>query len=360
MTFSKKKFNFILILFLIFYCLIEFALWLSLPFFLKDDRHYSKKIFKDLSWSNDNQLGWVAYNGKPRPSTNNKIHTNANEACVYVYGDSFVHADEVNNSEAWPNRLEKMLGCKVMNYGVGGYGTDQAFLRMQRTLPKVFDKKEKPIVLFGINQEMLRRNFAASWVYYGLPESKGSLRPYFSINKFRTGIELNNLPLKTDLPDIIKHHSKDRYRKLYNIQFPYFYTLLRNLYYRLDQSKFNEVAISIRANVYNDKDAIFIQTELMKKIIKEAVNKGFDLGFVYLATPAQTHVSKPPYTNFIFTLPIELKAKNHVFTIDTHKRLYEKSLLQKGVIFRAPGGHFNSLGNEIIAKTVYRSINNRQ
>lgn len=49
--------------------------------------------------------------------------------CFEVYGDSFTFADDVDNDAAWPNRLAESTGCKVLNFGVGGYGVDQAVLR---------------------------------------------------------------------------------------------------------------------------------------------------------------------------------------------------------------------------------------
>lgn len=49
---------------------------------------------------------------------------------VAAFGDSFVYCNEVGNDDAWPARMETTFSpMEVLNYGVGGYGTDQAFLR---------------------------------------------------------------------------------------------------------------------------------------------------------------------------------------------------------------------------------------
>jgi hypothetical protein len=50
---------------------------------------------------------------------------------VSLYGDSFVFGDEVDDEHAWANLLAHKLGVRIANYGVGGYGTDQAFLRFR-------------------------------------------------------------------------------------------------------------------------------------------------------------------------------------------------------------------------------------
>jgi lysophospholipase L1-like esterase len=49
---------------------------------------------------------------------------------VAAFGDSYVYGTEVDNAGAWPTLLERLApGIEVMNYGVGGYGVDQAYLR---------------------------------------------------------------------------------------------------------------------------------------------------------------------------------------------------------------------------------------
>jgi hypothetical protein len=53
---------------------------------------------------------------------------------IATVGDSFTFALEVPFEASWPNRLEQLLGPKVqvLNFGVAGYGVDQAYLRYVR------------------------------------------------------------------------------------------------------------------------------------------------------------------------------------------------------------------------------------
>lgn len=47
-----------------------------------------------------------------------------------AFGDSFVYGSEVRTSDAWPSLLEAAFpDIEALNYGVGGYGVDQAYLR---------------------------------------------------------------------------------------------------------------------------------------------------------------------------------------------------------------------------------------
>lgn len=75
------------------------------------------------------------------------------KACISLYGDSFTWAKEVVDADAWGNRLAEMLGCRVANFGVGAYGTDQAYLRF-----KHYHKGRSKIVILGHLSENIVRN----------------------------------------------------------------------------------------------------------------------------------------------------------------------------------------------------------
>lgn len=44
---------------------------------------------------------------------------------ILAVGDSFTFGDEVDALEAWPAQLQALLGRRVLNGGVTGYGLDQ-------------------------------------------------------------------------------------------------------------------------------------------------------------------------------------------------------------------------------------------
>jgi len=55
----------------------------------------------------------------------------ADKACrIHTYGNSFTHCDQVNDGETWQEYLAAHLQEPIRNYGVGGYGVYQAYLRM--------------------------------------------------------------------------------------------------------------------------------------------------------------------------------------------------------------------------------------
>lgn len=72
-----------------------------------------------------------------------------------AYGDSFTHSDEVGNPDTWESQLEdRDSRLEVLNFGVGGYGVDQAFLRYQGMSPKF----PAEMVLIGFMSENVYRH----------------------------------------------------------------------------------------------------------------------------------------------------------------------------------------------------------
>ena len=100
----------------------------------------------------DDVLGWPPSSRKnesrPTPS-----FPAATDNCISLYGDSFVYADEVPDEAAWGNLLSEALGCRVGNFGVGGYGTDQAYLRFLDNPDDV-----APVTILGIYPQNGLRN----------------------------------------------------------------------------------------------------------------------------------------------------------------------------------------------------------
>jgi hypothetical protein len=85
-----------------------------------------------------------------RPNVNFSI---PGHECLSLYGDSFVYGSEVSHVEAWSNILSGLLGCRVGNFGVPGYGSDQALLRFKRN-----KKDVAPKTFFGIFPDNFKRN----------------------------------------------------------------------------------------------------------------------------------------------------------------------------------------------------------
>ena len=81
-----------------------------------------------------NELGWItpiAERDKIGARLNNDVYETT---CIDMFGDSFTFSADVTKEFVWPKQLSTILGCKVNNFGVEGYGSDQAVLRHELTI----------------------------------------------------------------------------------------------------------------------------------------------------------------------------------------------------------------------------------
>lgn len=81
-------------------------------------------------------------------------HGPEERSCVSLYGDSFTQGGDTSSpARNWGNVLSEQLGCYVANFGVGGYGTDQAYLRFREN-----SRDTSPVVILGIHPADVARN----------------------------------------------------------------------------------------------------------------------------------------------------------------------------------------------------------
>ena len=113
--------------------------------------------YESYSRRHNPRLGWLSPNkrvdatgSRYNPAFNNPKQ---DRACVALYGDSFIEGFGVDDEHAWSNVLSLLLNCRVANYGVSGYGTDQAYLRF------VDNRKDQArMVILGFLSDNLMRN----------------------------------------------------------------------------------------------------------------------------------------------------------------------------------------------------------
>lgn len=102
---------------------------------------------------------------------------------VLFFGDSFVGSPGPMEAKL-PQQLDSMLpDYTVYNYGVGGYGVDQIFLRFQQAHPLF----TRPVVLFGILTKDLDRS---------LLRIRSGPKPYFRLQEDR--LVLEGVPVPAD------------------------------------------------------------------------------------------------------------------------------------------------------------------
>lgn len=127
----------------------------------------------------DPLLGWTANDAADasgaRPSPAFPVPGNA---CVSVYGDSFAWSTGASSDfTAWPDVLARMLDCRVSNYGVWGYGVDQAYLRFLHNADD-----EAPIVLIAVFPHDVLRNLTGNFGFLSPESGMLTLKPTFRLD----------------------------------------------------------------------------------------------------------------------------------------------------------------------------------
>lgn len=205
--FLKKKIGYLLIFVILFSFLeiISFSFityaqfrWHTIKFDPSKITKFNAKKLENYS----EQLGWIMSDSM-RDNLGARINPEIYETtCLEMYGDSFTFSDTVSNEFAWPAQLSKLINCKVNNFGVAGYGSDQATM-----LHEAIDITARISVLNHLSENVIRNvNQFRTLIYpsdtvilkprYILTDKNNlKLVPKPELNKFDL-ISSNNLKLK--------------------------------------------------------------------------------------------------------------------------------------------------------------------
>jgi len=97
---------------------------------------------------------------------------------ISAFGDSFVYGSEVEDRSSWPTQLESILpSTQVLNFGVGGYGTDQAYLMYE----KFGRLHQSRIVFIGFTTVQVARNVNVYHRFYS-PDELVFVKPRYLLS----------------------------------------------------------------------------------------------------------------------------------------------------------------------------------
>jgi len=174
-----------------FYFNSKVILPLKIPVVSAQSKIQSFKSSSSSTFVIDSVLGWVprpgsrsedglySYNSQGMRSTPREYADTPEPGLfrIAVFGDSFAHCDNVPYESCFTALLEEQLNsagieCEVLNFGVGGYGLDQAMLRYHEHGAKFSPQ----LVILGFQPENLKRNLnIVRLLYYprsGIPFTK--------------------------------------------------------------------------------------------------------------------------------------------------------------------------------------------
>lgn len=260
---------------------------------------------------------------------------------IAIVGDSYTFGLEVPFESTWGNKLEKQLPfrAQVLNFGVDGYGVDQAYLRYHRDIRSW----HPDVVIFGFISHDLYRSMVAypfiSFPEWGFPFSK----PRFAVengqlNLVATGPESSETLFSSksveDLPFIEYDPGYDKrsweYRWYHS---SYLARLILGWFPRWPDPSPHESLDAIVA----------INAEILEHFMREAMNDGSMPYIVYF--PSRGDFSGE-----------ERKAKDLIFDALRHKGLHYEDLTpclrrsELHSLFIEGHPHYSQEGNAIAAK----------
>jgi hypothetical protein len=348
---------------------IQFVLLPREPAFFFRSPSVSGPEFERYMRRRDPLLGWPAKktdeNGlgliesRPIPTYPTPGHE-----CVSLYGDSFTYGDEVAHSEAWSNVLSSKLKCRVGNYGIGGYGTDQAYLRF---LNNVHDSAR--VVILGIFPENVLRN-VNRYRYLLDARTVFSLKPRFVLEHDR--LRLIEMPawnqeeflVATESPENAFEHEAflpDSEYGPVSLSFPYSWKAVKLLL--SDRARSAILGHTSWEVFYRDDhptQALRITSEIADLFAKTSQSRGKVPLLLIYPTPRSFKQFKE--TGRVITRPlIENLERRRIPYLDLHAG-FGKRVEKPGFfcdLLTQPAkcaGHFNSEGNAMVSDIVYEHL----
>jgi hypothetical protein len=279
---------------------------------------------------------------------------------IMLFGDSFIHGDDVMYEKSVSGQLAGFLSdrSQVLDFGVPGYGLDQAYLRWLKE-----GRDYRPTyVLIGFQPENCKRNLNIFRLFYSLDTTIPFSKPRFVLDK--NEMKLVNSPVINyrQIPDSISHFEN-------NPLAPYEY------FYQPDQYKFywwssikligitNAMMIHFSERALDqvfygyDSDSMRLCRSIINTFVSDVKNQG--------AVPIVVHI--PPETiakNFIKSkkLPYQKtlnEIKEEVVVVDplpVYVKFIHDGMSLKDLYIP----HYSEVANTLLAQLIADAINSKK
>lgn len=318
-----------------------------------------------ISKSYDPVLGWK--------STFNTSHGQRPQPVVYpddimaTFGDSYTFCDEVNDDETWQSLLARRFNKNVYNFGNGGYGVDQSYLRFKKDFPPL----KTPVVVLGMITENFNRIACGYRKFYipstGIPATK----PRFEIKNGRLVLIEN--PIR-HVDDLVKLKDQNFIEELSRNDFWYNQAGRPRFAFPFSALFFNK---SIRHELRHGKPGDATDSAapvILKYPFEQEEYRRIMYGILDAFVAESRALQAVP---IVLYLPdrrdLQFRIKNRVnpppmqllteFCRARRYHLYcpmddflREIALDKNLILFAPGGHYTARGNEILSNHFYNYL----
>lgn len=320
---------------------------------------------RQMKNSYDSTLGWdrrykTRYGERPVP----RLY---GDPFIATFGDSYTHCDQVEHHETWQVFLAERLQRDVYNFGSGGYGTDQAYLKYLAKLEVL----GTPVVIFGINLENISRIVNVYRPFYAPHTGIRLTKPRFLLKGGRLELLPNPIGSVSDLvklkdPEYIESLGRHDWwfnsDQLPQLKVPYSAILLNKqmwlqLYYRWRGEGADDRDPRPWENLWKDRKAVDLMTHILDAFVEKARSEEALPLLVIL--PTQKHHLVGRVLSGIDPLGAELVLKHcqraGYLCFDGISAVAERVESQEQIdeLFR---GHASVVGNEMIAAVIHEYL----
>ena len=360
----KKTIFIVLILFIILF-IIEFSSFFIIKILSHKGVFFEKKIitqsYDEYLKIRDPILGWNHNNTDYYGARIDKSNFSKSKICADVYGDSFTYSLDVADIDAWPSKLSEKLKCRVRNYGVSGYGTDQAYLKY------LYQSNEhsKVVVLNHFSEGIIRNvNQFHNLIY---PNSNFGFKPRFIIINDNLSLIKNISLSKLEIKDFLaspKIFLKYDYfvpsgdSGLQIASFPYLVTLIRAFnHYHVRAILNSKSRINEFYEIKHKSEAFKITELIMKDFDRSARNKNL-IPILTIIPSCNDFKQRDIYGKFPYeNLSNELNNFTPLF-IDFGLEIILNKKNYKDLYINC-SSHLNKFGNQVLAEIFEKKIKDK-
>jgi len=354
---------------------LKFVLTSTAHFLVWNPDIDASKVWAAAGENWDDELGWPSPRdavAPPRDQTGAKYNPDFSQSeypCASAYGDSFVWGDDIPLTDGWIEQLSRKLGCRVANYGVSGYGTDQAYVRFLH-----LRQDEAPVTVLGIFPENVVRNVNQYRGFLGYSPSPTGLKGRFVLDGegqlewiHRPRIDENGfLDFLHDPANLLPHEYllPDTPDGPVTLRFPYTLTVARvALMPRLRVRLTGRPSWADFYRPDHRSGALALTTAIADAFVREAEHRGKQALIVILPDAssfrARAEFGRPEYAPLVAAL-----ATRKIGVFDPSSALLS-ALGQRSYceLYVAPAdcnGHFGIEGSRIVAEVVMAELRRRR
>jgi hypothetical protein len=281
-----------------------------------------------------------------------------------TYGDSFTYCAETGDEDTWQTHLARKLGTNVLNFGVGGYGTDQALLKYENS-----EQHATKIVLLCIFPENINRVVNIYRPFYTHHDPLRLTKPMFMVADNGITLVSNPITSTAELPRLDQESFLQTLGKV-----DYWFQLDRNLprfafpyslaFFEWSGAVFSQLSsrVSWLANyhrphiwdLYNQEGPLSIMCHIADRFVAIAKARGEEPIIVLM--PHKDYVNElrvrgiGRMASFIHYLD-----KRNYHCIDAIRCMWEMNPNQEQ-LESWYGGHATAEGNKVVAEILDRQI----